>query len=118
MDQAVPPRRKPPPATTGPSGARPQLKLDVRKLSRAQLPPRAEHLRIELHDRGRKVGKVDLQRIPGIGWGEIVEPWAREERLPQLLPRHLSRRAWRDRCLLGRLLRLAADRRGGFDRIG
>jgi peptidoglycan/xylan/chitin deacetylase (PgdA/CDA1 family)/SAM-dependent methyltransferase len=96
----------------GPSDAGSRLRLDVRKLDRAEdLPPEVEHLRIELHDRGRKLGKLDLRRIPGTGWRELVERWVREERLPRLLPRHLRRHAWRDRRLLRRLLRLAAERR-------
>jgi peptidoglycan/xylan/chitin deacetylase (PgdA/CDA1 family)/SAM-dependent methyltransferase len=110
MNQAVAVRPATDPAVD-PSGAGSPLRLDVRKLSRAQLPPGAEHVRVELHDRGRKIGKVDLWHIPGTSWGELVERWVREERLPQLLPRYLRRRAWRDRRLFGRLLRLAAERR-------
>ncbi|HEX6010674.1 MAG TPA: hypothetical protein VFY87_02495, partial [Geminicoccaceae bacterium] len=110
MNQAVAIRPAANPAVN-PSRAGPALRLDVRKLGRAQLPPEAEHLRVELHDRGRRIGKIDLQRVPGTHWGELVERWVREERLPQLLPRHLRRYAWRDRRLLARLLRLAAERR-------
>ena len=51
--------------------ARPVVRLDVRRLDRAMLPPEAEEIRLELSSRGRKLGKVDLQRLPGVAWGEF-----------------------------------------------
>ena len=91
--------------------ARPVVRLDVRRLDRAMLPPEAEEIRLELSSRGRKLGKVDLQRLPGVAWGECLERWVCEEALPQLLPRYLRRHAWRDRRLLARLARLAVEPR-------
>ena len=91
--------------------ARPVVQLDVRRLDRAVLPPEAEEVRLELRYRGRKLGKVDLQRLPGVAWGELLERWVGEEALPQLLPRYLRRHAWRDRRLLARLARLAVEPR-------
>ena len=110
MNQAVAAKPDADPVVGGSdSGLR--LKLDVKQLGHVEIPPETEYLRLDLHDKGRKLGKLDLQRIPGASWGEIVERWVREEYLPQLLLRHLRRHAWRDRRLLGRLVRLATERR-------
>jgi SAM-dependent methyltransferase len=110
MNEAAAAEPKHDPAVGG-SGAELGLELDVKRLDRVEITPGAERLRLEPHDHGRRLGKLDLERIPGTAWGETVERWAREERFPTLLPRHLRRHAWRDRRLLGRLARLAAERR-------
>ncbi|HEX2477666.1 MAG TPA: polysaccharide deacetylase family protein [Geminicoccaceae bacterium] len=68
-------------------------------------------MRLRLRYRGRKLGKLDLRRVPGSGWDELIERWIREEGLPRLLPRFLRRNAWRDRRLLARLAQLAVERR-------
>ncbi|MFZ1431104.1 MAG: polysaccharide deacetylase family protein [Geminicoccaceae bacterium] len=98
-------------ASATPVAARTAVGLDLRHLGSAALPADAPHVRLDLTHRGRRFGKADLQRLPGIGWAQIVDRWVREERLPDLLPRYLRRNAWRDVHLAGRLLRLGAERR-------
>jgi peptidoglycan/xylan/chitin deacetylase (PgdA/CDA1 family)/SAM-dependent methyltransferase len=91
--------------------ARPAVNFDLRRPDAAAIPSDAEQVRLRLRYRGRKLGKLDLQRVPGSGWDELIERWIREEGLPRLLPRFLRRNAWRDRRLLARLARLAVERR-------
>jgi Nodulation protein S (NodS) len=90
---------------------RPVTSANIRELARLLIPKARSRVRLELHYCGRKLGKVDLIRPPGIVWADLAERWVREETLPRLLPRLLLRHAWRDRRLLGRILRLGTDRR-------
>jgi peptidoglycan/xylan/chitin deacetylase (PgdA/CDA1 family) len=75
------------------------------------LPDARDKVRLQLHHRRRPFGKLDLDRVAGAAWGDLAERWVREEAMPRLLPRLLRRRAWRDRRLVGRLLRLALQPR-------
>ena len=91
---------------------RPVIAASVRDLRRIAVPSAHGKVRLQLHHRGTRFGKVDLDRPPDVGWGRLAERWVREESMPRLLPRFLVRWAWRDLHLLGRVVRLAADRRG------
>jgi len=92
-------------------GSRPTVKANIRELDRTAFPPDAPQVRLELHHRGRRLGKLDLQQLPGVSWDKVLERWGYEEGLPRLLPRYLRRDAWRDPHLLRRLARLATERR-------
>jgi peptidoglycan/xylan/chitin deacetylase (PgdA/CDA1 family)/2-polyprenyl-3-methyl-5-hydroxy-6-metoxy-1,4-benzoquinol methylase len=94
-----------------PPAVRPAVDFDIRRPDPAAIPSDTEQVRLQLRYRGRKLGKLDLRRVPGLGWDELIERWIREEGQPRLLPRFLCRNAWRDRRLLAHLARLAVERR-------
>ncbi len=99
-------------ATQATDAPRLEIAASVRDLSRLSLPGAQRKLRIQLHHRDVPFGKVDLDRLHGTEWGAVAERWVREEALPRRLPRFLQRRAWRDRRLLGRMVRMMSERRG------
>ena len=91
---------------------RPVVRIPIGDPARLAALKGPQHLRLQLHHKGVPVGKVDLDRPPGMRWSDVAERWVAEEAMPRLLPRFLRRRAWRDPSLLWRIARLMGGARG------